>query len=124
MSAVTDRPKTRMVWARVYPDKLLAHTQGLSDIATAAYLRFWCHYLKIGQPVVDNAVVLARVCGITPRRWDTVRQEWIDAGVVERADGLLRDPLAQSQIGYYRDRCETNRRNVNHRWSARAEDAS
>ena len=124
MDTVTDRPKSRMAWARVFPDQLLAHTQGLSDVATAAYLRFWCHYLKLGQPVADNAIVLARVCGITPKRWRSVRQEWIEAGVVERVGGMLRDPFAQAQIAYYRQRSDTNRRNIGKRWSGRVEDAS
>jgi len=108
----------------MFPDALLAHTQGLSDVATAAYLRFWCHYVKLGQPVADNAIVLSRVSGISPRRWRSVRQEWIDAGVVKRVGkGLLRDDFAEAQIAYFRSRSETNRRNVGRRWTGKVEDA-
>lgn len=113
----------RMVWAKVFYDALLAHIQPLSDRASASWTRFWCHYLKQGGPVPDNAEVLARVCGRTPKQWSKIRQEWIDQDVVECVDGFLVDRFIQSQIDHFRKRSETNRRNVGERW-IKVEDAS
>jgi len=117
-------PEWRMAWAKVYPDTLLARTQALSDEALAAWTRFWCYYLKRGGPVPDDATVLGRVCAMTPKKWAKVRQEWIDQRVIECVDGFLLDRFAQSQIDYFREKSEKNRRNINKRWKGRVEDAS
>lgn len=122
--ALSNGPEWRMAWARVFPDTLLARTQALSDESLAAWTRFWCYYLKLGGPVPDDPTVLRRVCAMTPKKWERVRQEWIDQKVVEPIDGYLLDRFIQSQIDHYREKSEKNRRNVNKRWAGRVEDAS
>lgn len=98
-------------WYKRYPVDFIHGTMGLSLEEKGAYSLLLDLIYDRGGPIVDDARYLAGVCGVSVRKWTSLREKLIEAGKIVAVDGALTNSRAEKEIEnlakFFRERAES-----------------
>lgn len=112
-------PPAKRIKARradFYPDDWIAGTSRLSLEQRGAYIQVCAEIYSAGGPVPDIDAWMARQCGVSTRKWRTIKCALVDAGKIEIADGYIRQDRCERELERIRQRSIQQTENVNKRW--------
>ena len=115
----------RILWVRIFIDRMRGRTSSLSPEATGAYFRLFLAYLDRQGPLPDDDQLLASLAQASGSQWKRIRRELETHRIFQVRDGMLRDDVADERIEEFVKASERNRNNIRTRWdqSTRLEDA-
>ncbi|MBP2291026.1 DUF1376 domain-containing protein [Azospirillum rugosum] len=81
-----------------YPDEFIVGTSDMPCEVKGAYWTICSLIYSKGGPVQDDAHWLAKVCGLSTRRWPSVRKALLDSGKITVTDGKLSNNRCMVEI--------------------------
>ena len=116
----------KIVWVRVFIDRMRGRIAPLSPEAAGVYFRLFFAYLDRQGPLPDDDPFLASIAQISVGRWRTIRRELEGLCIFSVRDGFLYHDIADERIQEFTASSRRNRANVGKRYGqiARLEDAS
>lgn len=110
-------------WIRFFFSDWLAGTRGLTLEETGAYIQILALIYETGEPIpYDKAGQerLARTCGVTKRRVQTLVQALLDSGKLHSTAGKLSNIRAERELFFRKKRRETASRSAQKRWQKKS----
>lgn len=90
-----------------YPDEFLVGTMSMACELKGAYWSICSLIYSSGGPIPDDAAWIAKVCGLSTRRWPAVREALLASGkITVTADGRLANGRCLKELGSAQRRME------------------
>jgi uncharacterized protein YdaU (DUF1376 family) len=84
-------------WYKRYPADFIAGTLALTLEQKGAYSMILDLMYDRGGPIPDDPQWIARVCGCSPRKWNSIRKHLIEVGKISAENGVLTNFRVEKQ---------------------------
>lgn len=85
-------------WYKRYPADFIAGTLEMSLEEKGAYSMVLDLIYDRGRPIPDDPQWIARVCGCSTRKWNTIRARLIEMGKINSEDGFITNGRASFEL--------------------------
>lgn len=115
---------SRRPWYKRYGGDFVLGTMSLSLEEKGAYSIILDLIYDQGQAIHDDARWLAGVCGVSVRKWNTIRERLIEAGKITIVDGRITNKRAAKMLQDAKDEADNHAQNGAKGGRKQAENAS
>lgn len=105
-----------MPWVRFFPSDWLGGTRSMSAAETGIYITLIATMYERGEPIPEDHVRLARLCGASNSSFKACLTSLIDDGKVIRVDGGLWNDRVQKEVVYRSEKSEVGSRAAKAKW--------
>ena len=103
-------------WVRFFPSDWLAGTRGLSAVETGVYISLIAMMYERGEPLPEDRLRLARVCGTSGQQFVRAINVLIEHGKVIRTDVGLWNERVEKEFIYLSRKSVLGTKAANSRW--------
>lgn len=107
---------SQMPWVRFFPSDWLAGTRGMSAAETGVYISLIAMMYERGEPIVEDAARLARLCGASNAQFKKALETLISEGKIQRVEGGLWNGRVEKEVVYRSEKSEVGKQAAEKRW--------